>query len=85
MALHSNQVTIKSEPTELYPIDLDGVELTIQASADIYLGSDTLSEKTGFLLPKASILSLSLGPGEHIYGLCVDDAATVYVLATKNG
>ena len=28
MALHSNQVTIKSEPTELYPIDLDGVELT---------------------------------------------------------
>lgn len=85
MALHSKQVTVKSEATELYPLDLDGVELTITSDQDIYLGNSDLSEKDGFLLPKLTILCLSLGPGERIYGLCPSDAATVYVLATKNG
>ena len=82
MTLCSQQVATNDEkPTLLYPSDSDGVELVISTSAEIYVGNSDLTEKTGFKLDRGEILSLSLAPGELIYGLGV---ATVYVLATKN-
>ena len=83
MALHSKQTVCNPKrPTQLYPVDADGVELMIFADNDIYLGNSDLSEKTGFILKTGNIVHLSLGPGEMLYGL---GEATVFILATKNG
>ena len=84
MALHSQQVVVGNTATALYPVDTDGVELTVSANKDIYIGNSDLSNTTGFLLAKDTVLCLSLGPGEQLFGLTSNDNVTAFVLATKN-
>ena len=84
MTLHSQQTIIGTNPELLYPVDTDGVRLTISASADIYLGNSNLTTSTGYLLPSGDNVDLVLGPNELIYGLVEEGRATVYVLATMN-
>ena len=86
MTLHSQQTEVNGEtPTLLYPLDTDGVYLTIYSEESIYLGNGDLTAETGYLHIKETPLSLYLAPNEALYGLSSDEETyTVYVLATMN-
>jgi hypothetical protein len=84
MVLHSQQVTVGEKPIELYPVDLDGVELTITAEKGIFVGDAHLTESSAFLLKAGTVMCLSLGPGEHLFAFSKGGDVTAYVLATKN-
>ena len=84
MTLHSQQVVIGTQPALLYPLDADGVHLTIRADVDIFIGNSDLTTETGYPLQAGEVLRLELAPDELLYGLVSAGRATVYVLATMN-
>ena len=70
MAISSGQVTASTTPIAIYAADIDGMELVLNATQNIYIGDSTVSTSTGYLHTKTDPpLKMSLGPNEVLYAV----------------
>ena len=85
MALAARQVTITTSATLSVGPDLDGATVILRrsATAEVYIGPSDVTVNTGYELETEHV-DIVLGPGEAVYGIVVEGAGKVYVLATQN-
>ena len=89
MAIGSGQVECTDTATAIISNDVDGqyvVIKNIDSSNAVFLGDTDVTITTGHKLKVGEEISLSLGPGEEIYGVCTEAAESVRVsyIATMN-
>ncbi len=85
MALYSKQILVTSEATLINVEDVDGIYLKIQniGPAEVHIGGENVSLENGYMLGEEQSLSLFVGGGESLYGICGDsDTTMISFLAT---
>ncbi len=88
MAIGYGQVTITTSPTAIITDDSDGQYVNVRNMGDnnskVYIGDSEVSISTGHELIKNTEISLSLGPGEEVYGIVATGTQKVSFFATMN-
>lgn len=82
MAITAAQVSVGSSATALNTAGTSGVELTLIAqAAGVFIGPSSVTTSNGLELPNGSALTVSIDPGDVLYGIHAT-SATVEVLRT---
>lgn len=84
MSIIAQQVTVTTSATLLAGPDQDGcnVYLRTAGTGDIYIGPSDVTADTGLGITNDIVVTITLGPGETLYGIVSEDTAKVYVLIT---
>jgi hypothetical protein len=85
MAVATAQVTVTTTATALTAADTDGQSgqsVTCYSDTAFYLGSASVTSGAGFLTVANTPVTLTLEPGEVLYGRTASGSVTVFVLRT---
>jgi len=85
MAISHGQFVVSDEPQALNTVDDDGMFVVLNSDEDVYLGSEKVTARDGYLHRSTDLpLHLEMAPGEILYAICEKKKATVTMLRTKN-
>lgn len=86
MSITNRSETLSTTPEILEAGSAEGkIVLMRDASADIYIGGDaSVSSANGFRVATTDVLSITLLPGDTLYGVAASGTPTVRLLVTRD-